>query len=205
MSENENQELNQGIIAEGLLDRDRWKAVSYLKEAVDASRAGRWAAEADKAGRIVRDAAEAGKPGETVKSGKEAASGGICWREALWRCVVLFQGYEFMTAGRGRKHAGSTAFTYKLKVSSRTGELTDEMVISSRSGKTVTRSSVELALEKYLQVMDEKGYVKGPKSAGEIFGASYLYGIFLRWGVITDEPSAADAAERRPAGRFYRL
>ena len=80
--------------------------------------------------------------------------------------------------------------TYQLKVSSRTGEATDELIISTReAGKTVTRSSVELALERFLEVQKECGYVKGPKAAGQIFGGSYLYSVFLAWGVIKCSPS----------------
>lgn len=103
----------------------------------------------------------------------------------LWKAIMLYAGQNFRTAGRGRDHKGAVGFSYELKISSRTGETTDELVISTRdAGKTITRSSVELALEKYLEVQAETGYVKGPKSAGQIFGASYLYSIFLKWGVI---------------------
>ena len=84
-------------------------------------------------------------------------------------------------------HSGSTAFTYVLKVSSRTGEETGELIISTRKQtKTITRSSVELAFERCIKVQNECGYVKGPKSAGQIFGGSYLYAMFIAWGVITD-------------------
>ena len=80
-------------------------------------------------------------------------------------------------------------FTYELKVSSRTGLETSELIISTREkGKTITRSSVELALERYLELMAECGYVKGPKSAGQVFGASYLYAVFLAWKIIRDKP-----------------
>ena len=104
---------------------------------------------------------------------------------ALWKCIVSYAGYPFATSGRGKEHRGAVEFTYEIKISSRTGEKTDEMIISSRpDGKTITRSSVELALERYLAVQEECGYVKGPKAAGQIFGASYLYAVFIAWGVI---------------------
>ena len=76
-------------------------------------------------------------------------------------------------------------FTYEVKISSRTGLATDELIISTRTdGKTITRSSVELALERYLAIQEEHGFVKDPKAAGQIFGASYLYAMFLKWGII---------------------
>ncbi|MBO6148242.1 MAG: hypothetical protein J6O55_02755, partial [Lachnospiraceae bacterium] len=105
----------------------------------------------------------------------------------LWTCVRLWQGKEFRTAGRGKMHSGSTAFTYSLKKSSRTGEENAELVISTKKqSKTVTRSSVELAFTNALKEMSECGFVKGPKKLGQIFGGSYLYAMFIRWGVITD-------------------
>ena len=111
------------------------------------------------------------------------------WKEPLWNCIKLHQGVEYRTAGRGKMHTGSTAFRYVLKVSSRTGKETSELIISTReAGKTITRSSVELALSRYLAVQDECGYVKGPKSAGQVFGSSYLYSVFVSWGVILDSP-----------------
>ena len=115
------------------------------------------------------------------------------WQESLWSCIKLHQGVDFKTAGRGKAHTGSTAFTYRLKRSSRTGELTDELIISTRErGKSITRSSVELALSRYLAVQEAEGMVRGPKSAGQVFGASYLYSVFVRWGVIKSAPSFSD-------------
>lgn len=122
-----------------------------------------------------------------VNTLKKVIKAGIPWKEPLWTCVRLWQGEEFRTAGRGKMHPGSTAFTYVLKVSSRTGEETGELIISTRKqAKTITRSSVELAFERCIKVQNECGYVKGPKSAGQIFGGSYLYAMFIAWGVITD-------------------
>ena len=73
--------------------------------------------------------------------------------DALWRCVILYQNFKFRTAGRGQFHSGAVDFTYSLKVSSRTGEATDELIISTRpEGKTITRSSVELAFKNALSV-----------------------------------------------------
>ena len=123
-----------------------------------------------------------------VKALNNVIKAGIPWKEQLWTCVRLWQGEEFRTAGRGKTHSGSTAFTYSLKKSSRTGEENAELVISTKKqSKTVTRSSVELAMVNALEEMRKMGYVSGPKKLGQIFGGSYLYAMFLEWGVITDD------------------
>ena len=136
---------------------------------------------------------------------RECIERGQDWKEndgtdgtdgVLWKCITLYAGQKFKTAGRGRSHRGSVGFTYELKVSSRSGLPTDELVISSReNGKTITRSSVELALERMLEIQQREGYVKGPKAAGQIFGASYLYAVFLKWGVITDSPVSTSSLD----------
>ena len=106
---------------------------------------------------------------------------------SLWRLVSLYQGVRFKTSGRGKEHIGNVAFTYEIKKSSRTGEYTDELIFSTREqGKTITRSSVELALKGALSVQKEHDCVKGPKAIGQIFGISYLYAMFIAWGLITD-------------------
>ena len=106
--------------------------------------------------------------------------------DALWDCIELYEGQKFRTSGRGRDHSGAVGFSYRLKVSSRTGEKTEEMIISSReNGKSITRSSVELAFRKAVEEQDNNGFVLGPKKLGG-FGSSYLYAIFLKWGIISD-------------------
>lgn len=46
--------------------------------------------------------------------------------------------------------------------------------------KSITRATVELAYQKALEM---GGIVEGPKKLG-VFGASYLYPVFVRLGVI---------------------
>ena len=105
---------------------------------------------------------------------------------SLWRLVSLYQGVRFKTSGRGKDHIGNVAFTYEIKKSSRTGDYTDELIFSTREqGTTITRSSVELALKNAVAIQKERGYVKGPKAIGQIFGISYLYAMFIAWGLIT--------------------
>ncbi len=107
---------------------------------------------------------------------------------ALWEALEASQGREFTTSGRGKgenKRPG-VSFTYGIKVSNRTGNPTYELLISRKEhSKTITRSTVEMAFENAMQVQKEEGYVKGPKRL-KVFGASYLYAIFLSWGIITD-------------------
>ncbi len=102
--------------------------------------------------------------------------------DALWNCVVLYQGYPFMTSGRGGK--GAVKFRYSLKVSSRTGETTEEIIIDRKEhSKTITRSTIELAFINAMKEQKIAGCVKGPKKLG-CFGASYLYGMFLKWEIF---------------------
>ncbi len=82
----------------------------------------------------------------------------------LWKAVVAFQGYLFTTA-KGLK------FSYTVKG----GEL-----YFSRKEKSITISTVELA---YKRAVEMGGIVTGPKKLG-VFGASYLFSVFVRLGVI---------------------
>ncbi|MCD8191017.1 MAG: helix-turn-helix domain-containing protein [Clostridiales bacterium] len=84
--------------------------------------------------------------------------------ENLWEALLLFQSCPFHTA-KGLE------FSYTIKG----GEL-----FVSRKEKSITRSSVEMAFRRALAL----GEVSGPKKLG-VFGASYLYPVFLRLGVIT--------------------
>lgn len=50
----------------------------------------------------------------------------------------------------------------------------------NRKKKSITRISVKVALK---VVLEKNGNISGPKKLG-VFGASYLYPIFLRFGLI---------------------
>lgn len=88
--------------------------------------------------------------------------------DILWSVLLKYQGHTFYTA----KHL---EFTYTIR-----GK---EMFVS-RKDKSITRSTIDLAFEKALQVQEKEGGVAGPKKLG-CFGASYLYPIFLEIGVIS--------------------
>lgn len=83
---------------------------------------------------------------------------------ALWKLLLYLQGCVFPTA-KGLK------FTYKIKGG--------EMFVNRKS-KSITQATVFMAFRK---AMELGGAVSGPKKLGT-FGASYLYPIFVRLGVI---------------------
>lgn len=84
---------------------------------------------------------------------------------ALWNLLTYLQGCVFLTA-KGLK------FTYKIKGG--------EMFVN-RKTKSITQATVFMAFRK---AMELGGDVSGPKKLGT-FGASYLYPIFVKLGVIS--------------------
>lgn len=82
----------------------------------------------------------------------------------LWSMLLYLQGCVFLTA-KGLK------FTYKIKGG--------EMFVNRKS-KSITQATIFMAFRK---AMELGGAVSGPKKLGT-FGASYLYPIFVRLGVI---------------------
>ena len=91
--------------------------------------------------------------------------------EALWDALIALQGETFSTAK-------GLAYTYLIR-ERRDGEMSGEMFIS-RKEKSLTQSTVYMAFHKALEL---NGVVTGPKKLGT-FGASYLYPVFIRLGVI---------------------
>ena len=84
--------------------------------------------------------------------------------DTLWSMLIYLQGCVFLTA-KGLK------FTYKIKGG--------EMFVNRKS-KSITQATVFMAFRK---AMELGGTVAEPKKLGT-FGASYLYPIFVRLGVI---------------------
>lgn len=82
----------------------------------------------------------------------------------LWEMLKYLQGCTFFTAKKLR-------FTYKIKGG--------EMFVN-RKEKSITQSTVFMAFHKALELGDK---VAGPKMLGT-FGASYLYPVFIRLGII---------------------
>lgn len=88
--------------------------------------------------------------------------------EALWELMSRLAGCVFLTA-KGLK------FTYKIHGG--------EMFVNRKS-KSITQATVFMAYWKAVELMKENGSVNGPKQLGT-FGASYLYPVFARIGVIS--------------------
>ena len=102
----------------------------------------------------------------------------------LWEAIVAHEGEIFVTA-RGLE------YSYSVK-HNRDGAANREIVFD-RKAKSITRATVFLAWQKALEVQAAEGCVKGPKKLG-VFGASYLYPIFLKLGICkgsSDRPCAA--------------
>jgi hypothetical protein len=87
----------------------------------------------------------------------------------LWETLIAFEEYPFKTA---------TGLKYSYTVKG------NELFVS-RKEKSVTRASVNIAFEAAVRLQREGIRITGPKMLG-CFGASYLYPIFIRIGVIRD-------------------
>ncbi len=116
---------------------------------------------------------------------------GVECRLALWECICAFQDYPFMTTGRGGK--GGVKFRYQVSAPGGSGGrhyegpsvvgCGNEIWISTADGeKSISRSTVDRALENVLKM---NGMVKGPKELGLPGAGSYLYPMFVRFGLIT--------------------
>ena len=112
----------------------------------------------------------------------------------LWKAVVAFQGYPFTTSGCGSK--SGIKFTYEVSKPSigggrrYAGDNVDgygnELWITilpdkARKEKSISRSTVDLALK---NALEQDGYVSGPKKLNTPGAHSYLYAMFIRFGVI---------------------
>lgn len=92
---------------------------------------------------------------------------GVC--DTLWSVLILFEGYPFETA-KGLR------YYYTIK---------GNEVFFTRKEKSVTRATVNMALQTAIEMQKDGSRITGPKMLN-CFGASYLYPIFKRIGVIID-------------------
>lgn len=130
----------------------------------------------------------------------------------LWRCVIAFEGYPFTTSGRGSRPGVRFTYTISRKpgisgqhyIGTTIDDYGNELKFSTKE-KTVTRATVDRAFQAAREVQEREGCVSGPKKIGGVFGASYIYPMLLRFGVITAAPgpssfhapsSGADGAGR---------
>lgn len=129
---------------------------------------------------------------KAVETLQEMLQNGDDCRLALWECICAFQEYPFMTAGR--KGKGCVKFRYKVSEPGGAGGrhyegpsvdgFGNEMWISTgdrEKKKSISRSTVDRALEIVLKM---NGVVKGPKALGLPGAGSYLYPVFVRFGLI---------------------
>ena len=117
----------------------------------------------------------------------------------LWAGVLAYQGETFYTLS-------GLEFSYMVK-HKKNGEYSGELLISRKeASKTLTRSSVMLAFHKVLEQIEIKEnngntYLllpeyRGPKSIGQIFGISYIFSMFLEFGLIrTNEKDKIEKAK----------
>lgn len=116
---------------------------------------------------------------------------------ALWKCICLFSDYPFQTSGRKTKDGGKGGIRFRYTVSTPggssgrhyDGESVDgfgnEMWISTAGGdkkKSISRSTVERAFQTALEKE-----ITGPKKLNVPGAHSYLYPIFVRFGVIKEQ------------------
>ena len=110
---------------------------------------------------------------------------------ALWRCIIVFEGYPFSTSGRGLRSGVEYAYQVTRRGSSGGRHYEGESVQGygnelfivqngEKKEKSISRSTVELGFQKYLEVLKAEGTVSGPKKLG-VFGASYLLPLFQRF------------------------
>ena len=92
--------------------------------------------------------------------------------EKLWQELIYLQGCLFRTYGRNG--VGGVDFTYKIHGG--------EMFVD-RKDTSITRATV---MKAYRRVVELDGAVRGPKTLGT-FGASYLFPIFVKMGLIRME------------------
>ena len=114
----------------------------------------------------------------------------------LWKTVIAFQLYPFKTSGRGNNHSGATKFKYTVTRSTGAGgrhyagvevpSYGNEIWIEGKE-KSISRSTVDLAYRNGRAEQESFGFVSGPRKLGVPGSRSYLYAMFLRFGVITSE------------------
>ena len=108
----------------------------------------------------------------------------------------MFENYPFQTYGRGKEHKNATKFRYTVTRSAGAGGrhyagvdvpgYGNEIWIEGKE-KSISRSTVDLAYRNGRAEQESCGFVSGPRKLGVPGSRSYLYAMFLRFGVITSE------------------
>ena len=118
----------------------------------------------------------------------------------LWEAVLAYQDYPLRTLS-------GLEFSYTVK-HRKNGEYSGELLVSRKeTSKTLTRSSVLLAFHKVLEQTEitvESGEThfqppayRGPKAIGQIFGISYIFSLFLEFGLIRIQENARRRKSRK--------
>lgn len=115
----------------------------------------------------------------------------------LWKAIIAFENYPFQTPGRGSRLG--VKFTYTVSRSPSAGGrhyagqnaegYGNELWIikdGQKAEKSISRSTVDLALKNALEEQEREGFVSGPRKLGVPGVRSNLYSLFLRFGVIKD-------------------
>ena len=121
----------------------------------------------------------------------------------LWKAIIAFEHYPFQLLGCGEDHSMAIKFTYETSTTSSAGGrhysgisvkgYGNEMWIvidGEKREKSISRFIVELELKNALEEQKKSGFVSNPRKLETPGCRSYLYSIFLRFGVIT----SADAS-----------
>ena len=114
----------------------------------------------------------------------------------LWKAIIAFQSYPFTTSGRGNR--AGVKFIYEVSKFGSAGARHYEgdqvggygndmgtIKNGQKSEKSISRSTVDLALRTALTVQAQEGFVSGPKKLNIPGAGSYLFPLFVRFGVIT--------------------
>ena len=97
-------------------------------------------------------------------------------KEALWETVEAFQGIPFRTAGNG------LLFSYVLSTGKGGSFAKDLIVSQGENSKTLSWSSVCQVFER---AKEERGEIAfEAKALGDNEGISYIYALFLKWGLM---------------------
>lgn len=123
--------------------------------------------------------------------------------ECLWKAVIAFENFTFETVGRGRNHTGAVKFRYVVSRNPSAGGrhyagtavedygnelwiyLAKDVSEEHPRTKSVSRSTVDLAYRNARNIQQCEGRVSGPRKLGVPGSRSYLYAMFLKFGIIT--------------------
>ncbi len=119
---------------------------------------------------------DAGRKEQKPATGLDVS--GSCGITEVWEAMIGLEGHSFATA---------KGLEFRYMVKRHNGRPGNEIFVD-RKTKSITRASVEAALNKAYEIGNGRlpAIVSGPKKLG-VFGASYLYPIFMELGIILCE------------------